>query len=82
MVAPLVKKGDWVEFKMGRHNMACKCISSNPNTVWVEDDLGRIIKLHKKRHFVKVVQKPLEEKGGKPHKSKVDDLINNLSSSS
>ena len=77
---PLVKKGYWVEYKMGRETYIHKCFQSNPTTVWVEDEKGRVVKLHKLRNFIKVVEEPKvdgrkEEKPKKPLDNLFDDLL-------
>ena len=80
---PLVKKGYWVQYKMGKQTYIHRCFQSNPSTVWVEDDNGRVVKLHKLRNFIKIVEDPnegKEELGGKPQKD-LDDLFNDLLSS-
>ena len=78
---PLVKRDDWVEYKVGRKSYTHKCFNSNPNTVWVEDDKGKILKLHKLKNFIKVVEEPLREKGGKPNEV-LDNLMKKLVPSS
>ena len=83
---PLVKKNYWVQYKMGRKTYTHKCFQSNPSTVWVEDDNGRVVKLHKLRNFIKVVEEPkqggLKEEKPKPLDNLFDDLISRPSRSS
>lgn len=75
---PLVKRGQWVSYKIGRIEDTAKAFQSNVRTVWVEKN-GRVLKLHKRRHFVKVIEDPrgLGRKEEKPKKA-LDDLFDDL----
>lgn len=75
MVLPLIKKGDWVRFWMGDKWYTLKCFNSNPSTVWVETEKGNILKIHKLRNKVSVVEEPKEEVGKEETTKK---LLNNL----
>jgi len=77
---PLIKSGQYVEYRMGKETFIGEVFNSNPTTVWVYNESRRIIKIHKKRHFVKIIEKPKkgkEVKKGKPSKA-LDDLIKDL----
>jgi hypothetical protein len=66
---PLVKKGMTVEFTISNEPLTARVFQSNPKCVWVETESGRIMKLHKIKHKIKVVEDLVEEKeetsGGK-----------------
>jgi len=76
---PLVKKGQWVSYRISKIENISKVFQSNPKSVWIETENGRIMKLHKRRHFVKVVEEPKAE-GRKERKPKklLDDLFDDL----
>ena len=65
---------------MGKKTYTGEVFNSNPTTVWVYDDTGRVIKVHKTRHFVKIIEKPKKAKGGKEEKPSkaLDDLFEKL----
>lgn len=80
---PLIKPGQYIEYRMGKKTYIGEVFNSNPTTVWVYDDIGRVIKVHKTRHFVKIIEKPKkgkEVKKEKPSKA-LDDLFDKLSTS-
>lgn len=75
MVPPLIKKGDWIKFYMSGSYHIMKCFHSNPNVVWVEYPDGKILKLHKLRNKIEVVEEPKGEVGKEETTKK---LLNNL----
>lgn len=76
---PLIKKGMTISYKLGIKDYTGKVFQSNPTTVWIEDDKGRITRLHKKKNFIKIIDPP-GDKGRKEEnpKKKIDDLFNDL----
>ena len=89
---PLVKKGDLVEFRMSGELKQARVHQSNPKTVWIILEGQKIIKLHKRKHFVKVLERkgeatkqdapPNTLEGKEVEKpSKLDDLFKVLQSS-
>ena len=76
---PLIKKGMTISYKLGIRDYTGKVFQSNPTTVWIEDNSGRVTRLHKKKHFIKIID-PQEGEGRKEEnpKKKIDDLFNGL----
>lgn len=68
-----------ISYKLGVREFTGLVFQSNPTTVWIEDGSGRITRLHKKKHFIKIID-PLEGERGKEEnpKKKIDDLFNDL----
>ena len=76
---PLVKKGMTISYRLGSSEFTGKVFQTNPTTVWIEDGSGRVTRLHKKKHFIKIID-PQAGEGRKEEnpKKKVDDLFNDL----
>ena len=78
---PLVKKGMTVEFELSGEKRTAKVFNANIKTVWIELESGGVLKLHKRKHKIKVIE-PSEVVEGrkedeKPSK-KLDDLFAGL----
>ena len=71
---PLVKKGQTVEYWIGKHKNTAQVFQSNPKAVWIIDGSGRVIKLHKKVHRIKVIEEPKKGKEEETSKESLDDL--------
>jgi len=80
---PLVKPGDWIKYKMGKRTYTHKCFQSRPHTVWVNDDKGKVVQLHKTYHNIEIVEPPKGRKEDKEKpQEKLDELFNELISRS
>ena len=78
---PLVKRGMTVEYTIGRETKIGKVRASNIKAVWIDLESGRVLKLHKRRHFIKVIEpseKGKEEVQGEKPSKKLDDLFKDL----
>lgn len=73
---PLIKKGMWIKYRMGREIKEAEVFHSRMLNVWIKDHRGKVIRIHRKYHKVEIIEKPEKERGGgKKPSTDLDDLL-------
>ncbi|NNG09069.1 MAG: hypothetical protein HKM92_02780 [Arenibacter sp.] len=77
---PLIKKGMEIEYRLGKKSYKGKVFNARKDIIWLEDKTGKITRIHKKYHNVKIAEKVSKGKeGGEKPKKPLDDLFSKLS---